>query len=361
MIDISLFAKSLMDDVGMSFHQALEIFASFFDSYIETEAKLEVCLKEADFDAIVHHAHQLRGTTANLRFNHVSHLAERMEAAARKNQLDPCKTYAQDISKELASLKSQMQVLMNTNNLTVLIVEDNIASAKVLEQIINNLGHESMGIAASPEQALLAVKKEQPDLIFMDIDLSSEMNGIYTAELLSGYYDIPVIFVSIHAEEIFIRHAKRFGLGYIVKPFTSKEVEDMLNIARAEIFKRQDKPVKEPIKIKVKDDNRVFFINMDDVVCFEAQAHTIVAYTEFKSYQFTSSLKDVKELDEQNLFIQTHRSFLVNRTCIDALTHTNYNYQISLRGLSTAIPVSKNNIQKVKEIFQPTIKYESEA
>ncbi|MPN31029.1 Transcriptional regulatory protein YpdB [bioreactor metagenome] len=184
----------------------------------------------------------------------------------------------------------------------------------------------------------------------MDIDLSTEMNGIYTAELLSGYHSVQVVFVSIHADDAIIKTAKQYGIGYIVKPFTSKEIEEMIGLASKNIVSLQHANKADQIKLKVKDDNRIFFIDLYDVVYFEARAHTILIYTAYESYQLNTSLKDIKALDINDCFIQPHRSFLVNRAYVSELINENYNYQLKLKSLSTLIPVSQSKVKVIKAI-----------
>lgn len=351
MSDLSEILNALTHQVGIHLNQAISIFESFFSGYDETEWLLKTSLRQRDFEAIQKQAHQLKGTAANLRVSPVSEAAGLMESAAREGDTERCKNAIATVSEQIASLKSQMALYRQVDELKILIVEDNVASGKVLEQIVENLGHLSLGIVSSPERALLAVKQELPDLIFMDIDLSAEMNGIHAAELLSGYHAIPVVFVSIHADEAIIKAAKTHGIGYVVKPFTPREIEEMIGLASKNIINRQRADRAAPVKLKAKDDNRIFFINLHDVVYFEAKAHTIYIYTDYAAYKLNTSLKDIKALDSSDGFIQPHRSFLVNRAYISELINEHYTYKLKLKSLSTFIPVSKDKVKAVKTAF----------
>lgn len=342
--------NALTHEVGVHLNQAVGIFESFFSSYVETKRLFEIYVRHKDFSAIQKQAHQLKGTAANLRMSHISEITDLLESVAKEGNIELCEDRILEINEQIGFLELQMTSYKKILKLKILIVEDNMASGKILEQIIINLGHHSLGVVSSPEEALLSVKKELPDLAFMDIDLSTEMNGIYTAELLSGYHSVPVVFVSIHADEAIIKTAKNFGVGYVVKPFTSKEIEEMIALASKSIANLQHANVADQVKLKVKDDNRIIFIDLNDVIYFEAKGHTILVYTSYKAYQLNSSLKSIKAMDADDSFIQPHRSFLVNRAYISELTHENYDYQLKLKTLSTLIPVSKKNVKMIKEI-----------
>lgn len=351
MKDLSKILNMLTNEVGVHLDQALRLFESFFSGYSEAEKLFEIYFKHQDFDAVQRQAHQLKGTAANLRMAHISKLSEQIEAAAKAGDLDLCQDSVKEISKQINLLKSQMVEYKKIHKIKILIVEDNQASGQILEQIILNLGHTSLGIVSSPEQALLSVKSELPDLVFMDIELSAEMNGIYTAELLSGYHSIKVVFVSVHAEESVIKAANQYGIGYIIKPFTAKEIEKMIELAINSIVNSQSEDKKEQAKLRLKDDNKIFFIDFKDIIYFEARAHTILVCTDERTYSLNSSLKDIKEMDINDLFIQPHRGYLVNKGRISELIHENYNYQLKIDQSSTLIPVSQKNVKMVKALF----------
>lgn len=351
MKDLSKILNMLTNEVGVHLDQALRLFESFFSGYSEAEKLFEIYFKHQDFEAVQRQAHQLKGTAANLRMAHISKLSEQIEAAAKAGDLDLCQDSVKEISKQINLLKSQMVEYKKIHKIKILIVEDNQASGQILEQIILNLGHTSLGIVSSPEQAFLSVKSELPDLVFMDIDLSAEMNGIYTAELLSGYHSIKVVFVSVHAEESVIKAANQYGIGYIIKPFTAKEIEKMIELAINSIVNSQSEDKKEQAKLRLKDDNKIFFIDFKDIIYFEARAHTILVCTDERTYSLNSSLKDIKEMDINDLFIQPHRSYLVNKDRALELIHENYNYQLKIDQSSTLIPVSQKNVKMVKALF----------
>lgn len=343
--------NTITRDTGITINQAVNILVTFFSMNTETESLFDIYIDHKDFKAIQKQAHQIKGTAANLRMLQIRECAELIETGAKECNLDLCQQYISKLSEYIKALKSQMSLFLSIQKLKILIVEDNLASGKMLEQIIINLGHDSLGIVSSPEQALVSVKSELPDVVFMDIDLSTEMNGIYTAELLSGHYSIPVIFASIHADEATIKKAKMHGIGYVIKPYTSTEIEEMIGLASRSIINSRNADKSEQVKLKVKVDNRVFFINLYDVICFEARLHIILVQTEHRTYELRTSLKEIKTLDIKGHFIQPNRRFLVNRNCVEELQSENYNYFLKVKSLDKLIPISKGNIKMIKSIF----------
>lgn len=230
----------------------------------------------------------------------------------------------------------------------VLIVEDDFISGNMLKEMVESLGHKVIDIVPNAEKALILVKNTEPDLVFMDINLSGEMNGLYLTELLSGYYNIYVVFVTIHAAPKTIAYAKRFGSGYIIKPFTLSDIETTLNQLPDKKLMVQYEKNKDVMHIKV--DNSILFINYIDIIFIESQAHYMIIHTKDKEYTVRNSLKNILSLDENDIFVQVHRSFVVNQEYIEELINENYSYYIKLKHCDVKIPVSNKNIQKVKNI-----------
>jgi len=114
----------------------------------------------------------------------------------------------------------------------ILIVEDNPIVAEDLKIKLINLRYDITETAYSGEQALESVKSRRPDIALMDIRLGHGMNGIDTASKLKDKYKISVIYLTAHADDDTVSHAKfTEPYGYIVKPFDDTELKSVIEIA----------------------------------------------------------------------------------------------------------------------------------
>ena len=77
----------------------------------------------------------------------------------------------------------------------ILIVEDEAIIAMDLSQRLEVFGYDVTGIAASGDQALRLCYDTRPDLVMMDIVIRGDKDGIETAALIRGRYDIPVVYL----------------------------------------------------------------------------------------------------------------------------------------------------------------------
>ena len=134
----------------------------------------------------------------------------------------------------------------------ILIVEDEPIVALDLQQEVEQLGLNVVGLAESADEALMAIERQCPDLALMDIHIVGSMDGIQAARLLRigrqvqvgeqdvvrtepgdlpEAYGIPVIFLTSFSDTPTIRRAAReLPYGYLNKPFQRRELKAALEV-----------------------------------------------------------------------------------------------------------------------------------
>jgi len=114
----------------------------------------------------------------------------------------------------------------------LLIVEDEPVVALDLQQEVEQLGCEVVGLAESADEALVAAELCRPDLALMDVKIVGSMDGVQTARLLRTAYQVPVVFLTSYSDETTItRAAREMPYGYLTKPFKSRELKATLRVA----------------------------------------------------------------------------------------------------------------------------------
>ena len=114
----------------------------------------------------------------------------------------------------------------------ILVVEDQRIIALDLATTINKAGHEAIGIESKGEKAIMAAEALKPDLVFMDISLSGDMDGIETASVIWKKFRIPVIYVTGNYDMNTIEKSKSANAyGYLVKPVDDCGIRTIINAA----------------------------------------------------------------------------------------------------------------------------------
>jgi DNA-binding response OmpR family regulator len=108
----------------------------------------------------------------------------------------------------------------------ILIVEDDPTTVQLIEFLLKKNNFEVL-IAYNGEEALQITKKEKSDLILMDV-MMPKMDGIEAIEKLKkdeNTRDIPIVILSALGQEMDVMRGLQAGAsGYIVKPFSPKEL-----------------------------------------------------------------------------------------------------------------------------------------
>lgn len=121
-----------------------------------------------------------------------------------------------------------------TSNSSILIVEDEWVIALDIKRHLNKLGYNVVGTANSAEKALDLVGKTKPDLVLMDIYLQGDQTGIAAAEKILQQFNLPVVFLTAHADESTLVEAiATHPYGYIVKPFEEQDLSIAIQVALA--------------------------------------------------------------------------------------------------------------------------------
>jgi len=109
----------------------------------------------------------------------------------------------------------------------ILIVDDASFMRGSLKFIVENAGHEVVGMAKNGREALELYKKLNPDLVTLDI-LMDEMDGVSALKAIRDLdHEAKVIMVTALGQDEKQAEARKLGAsGYIRKPFTMTEISD---------------------------------------------------------------------------------------------------------------------------------------
>lgn len=114
----------------------------------------------------------------------------------------------------------------------ILVVEDDSIIAMEIQTRLESMDYIVADILAYGEDVIEKAAEQQPDLILMDIILKGEMDGIDACRALKEKFDIPVIYLTAHADVATLDRAKLTDpFGYILKPFVNRELQTSIDMA----------------------------------------------------------------------------------------------------------------------------------
>lgn len=239
-----------------------------------------------------------------------------------------------------------------------IIVDDESANVKNLTILLNKYCPqvEILGSANNNQNGLSLFEVEKPDLLFLDIQLDND-TGFNLLKLLPKK-DFEVIFVTAY-DNYGIQAIKFAALDYILKPIDIDELVSAVNKAEIKLkekhqtmqldflvsYIKRDHAV--PLKIALPQQKEIVYVLLTNIIRCEAEGtYTFFYLQNGEKILVSKVLKEYAELLENNGFIRTHQSHLVNLTFVKSWLKEDGGMLLLETG--EKIPVSRPHKDKVK-------------
>lgn len=213
----------------------------------------------------------------------------------------------------------------------------------------------------SPKRALEAIIMEEPDVIFLDIEMP-EMDGFTLAEVLVRLRKPPrIVFVTAY-DAYALKAFEINAVDYVLKPV----MEERLTIAIEKL--RHTMPTTTAIDQLIKDrylstrakrlplwkDDRIHLVSPNDIIYLECQSGETSIYTVKGLFMTAEPLNHYEEILGSYGYFRCHRSYVIRLEAItEIIPWFNNTYQVKVKGYEDSqIPVSRRNVKKFKELLQ---------
>lgn len=114
----------------------------------------------------------------------------------------------------------------------VLVVEDDAIVAMDIRHALESMGYVVPDVLADGDAVVESARALQPDIVLMDIRLPGRLDGIEAGAAVSSELNLPVVFLSAHADTLTLERAKAAGSwGYLVKPFDQGGLRAAIEVA----------------------------------------------------------------------------------------------------------------------------------
>jgi DNA-binding LytR/AlgR family response regulator len=235
---------------------------------------------------------------------------------------------------------------MNLNPLRVIIVDDLESSIDTLLFFLENNKH--VEVVATCLSALDAIEKIislKPDLLFLDINLGSEINGLQILSTVKNHYK-GVIFTTAYSE-FALKSFEYNTIHYLLKPLKKEEIEQAIEkskylLSSVEIFNNHFTPESEfdanNQKIYYQEKGVWKFLNIESIIYLKSEG----SYTQLQCVntrvEMSRNLSHMlKQINHEN-FIRIHKSYAINKSYIKNIKKGTYSYATLQGGFE--IPIS---------------------
>ena len=197
----------------------------------------------------------------------------------------------------------------------VLIVDDEEPARRQIRRLLSGeTDVEIVGEAATGTDAIDAIRRLSPDLVFLDIQMPPP-NGFGVIDALGRDRAPDVIFVTAFDEHA-LRAFEVRALDYLLKPVTAARFREALERARERLV-APDAPKARPlVRILVRDETKAFLLTLDRVDRIEAEGNYVRLHSGGKSYTVRSAIGALAARLDTDKFLRISRSAIVRLDAI---------------------------------------------
>lgn len=238
----------------------------------------------------------------------------------------------------------------------VLLVDDEPLAREELAYLVQQ--HEavtSVAEAESVEEALEAMLDHKPDILFLDIHLTDE-SGFDLAKKLTPLKKAPYLIFATAYDQYALKAFEVNAKDYVLKPFEEAKIRAALDKALKALSSQQEVATNQGNHekfeaIPIQGEDRIYMLAPEEIVLVSVEERLVSVYTEKQIYQMVGTLNKIEEKLPSELFIKTHRSFLLNRTKIQEIqAWFNHTLQVVMVN-GSRVPVSRSYLKEFKRLM----------
>jgi two-component system LytT family response regulator len=227
-----------------------------------------------------------------------------------------------------------------------ILVDDEEGARDVLENLLLRFCPDVELIAKCENvlQAVEVIKTQQPDLVFLDI----EMPNYSGFEIVTFFKEInfEIIFVTAY-DQYAIRAFEVAAIDYLLKPIDIDRLKNAIaRVVQQRNIEQQSQRLsllsntlesKQLKNIVITDKGQQHVIAIESIIAIEAQESYCTIHTNEKTYVASKNLRHFETvLEKLPQFFRVHKSWLVNKDCIRHYSKSDLSIQLS-NGLITKL------------------------
>ena len=236
-----------------------------------------------------------------------------------------------------------------------IIVDDKIhcceTLATLLERYCPNVN--VVAVCHSGEEALSAIEQQQPQIVFLDVEMP-RMNGFEMLEKLPKVF-FEIIFTTSY-DQYAIKAFRVSALDYLLKPVDREELQSAVQKVSQRLqyplaqqleilFQKLDQPASSIQKIALATMEGLQLVAVDSIISCGSESNYTVFFLKNKQKVVVSRpLKEIAEMLEEYSFLRVHNSYLVNLNQIDKYIKGEGGYLVMSDGSAIDVSRSKKEI-----------------
>jgi two-component system LytT family response regulator len=237
----------------------------------------------------------------------------------------------------------------------IIIDDERLARAELRKLLQDFPEVEVVDEAANAEEGIAKIEAQNPDLIFLDI----QMPGKTGFDMLASLERSPNVIFTTAYDEYALKAFEVNALDYLLKPVEPKRLADAIqklhfveskeSTSNGEHINRS--LLSENDQVFVKDGERCWFVKLSDIRLFESVGNYAKVFFGNNKPLILKSLNALEERLDEKTFFRANRKHIVNLRMIDKIEpYFNGGLLLELKG-GEKIEVSRRQTVKFKEMM----------
>lgn len=241
----------------------------------------------------------------------------------------------------------------------VIIVDDEPLARSIVKEYLQK--HPQLQLVAECGdgfEGLKAIQQQQPDLIFLDIQMP-KINGFEMLELLE---QTPAVIFTTAFDEYAIKAFEAHAIDYLLKPFNQERFDKAISKWNEQRSQGNEKATQDLLetasqspaqsqRIVIKDGSKIKIIPVQDVHYLEAADDYVKIHTKDGYFLKNKTMNHFERVLDGQQFVRSHRSYIVNVQQITRIDPYEKDSHVAILRSGVKVPVSRSGYGKLKEVL----------
>lgn len=215
----------------------------------------------------------------------------------------------------------------------IVIIEDEFVIAEDIQSYLHLSGYEVIGKFDQAEHAIPFILLNKPDILLVDIQLASKMNGIKLVKEVQASLSIPIVYITANSDPVTYEQAKSTKPhAFLIKPFSSANLLAAVDLALYHFSNETtpdhiERPMTREYETSPFEVNGCLFIRThgkykkiqcDDMLFIEAAGSYVHVQTKHERFTLSQNLSHFHKRTPLPNLTRIHRSYIVNMNHVDS-------------------------------------------
>jgi two-component system LytT family response regulator len=228
----------------------------------------------------------------------------------------------------------------------VVVEDERLAREELIALLANERSVEVVGSAGSVEEAKRQITHQQPDLLFLDIQLGRETAFEFLEQVDASF---EIIFVTAYD-----RHALRAfevsALDYLLKPIATERLQASLARLGERALPRKPVPGLElNDRLFIKSGARWSFLSIASIRWIASAGDFTELHTAEGQFLLSTSMREWEARLPVQHFLRIHRSTIVQLDCVESVEeYSPQTFHVFLKGSPKPLPMSRRQAMRLR-------------